>query len=190
MHRNAARVLVVAGSLLLSASTVFAQDTMSSSGRPIKLGGMLGASLPLGDFGDVAEMGFHIGALGEFSRPTWPLLLRGEVTYHRHGAKDFDGNASVLSFVPNLIFPIGDPASTARPYIIGGVGLYRLSVDLDLDIPGVDDSQSDTNAGINVGGGFTFNLSGFETFIEARFHSVFSEDSNTNFIPLSFGFKF
>ena len=55
---------------------------------------------------------------------------------------------------------------------------------------GVDISDTQTKFGINVGGGFTFNLSGFETFVEARFHSVFTEESNTNFIPLSFGFKF
>jgi hypothetical protein len=36
----------------------------------------------------------------------------------------------------------------------------------------------------------TFHLSGFDTFIEARFHSAFTDESNTNFIPLSFGFKF
>ena len=54
----------------------------------------------------------------------------------------------------------------------------------DLDV-----SDSQTKFGINFGGGFTFNLSGFETFVEARFHSVFAED-NANFIPISFGFKF
>ncbi len=191
MLGTTARVLAVAGSLVLSASPAFAQatGTMSESGRPLRLGGMLGASLPLGDFGDAAEVGFHIGALGEFAQPTWPFAFRGEITYHRHGAKDIDGNASVLSFVPNIIFPFGDPAATARPYIIGGLGLHRVSV--EIDVPGFGDAEeTETKFGLNVGGGINFNLAGFDTFIEARWHSVFTSGESTNFIPLSFGFKF
>jgi hypothetical protein len=190
MHGTTARVLVAAGALIVSASSALAQGTANESGRPLKLGAMLGGTLPIGDFGDGFDTGFHIGALGEFARPTWPVTIRGEITYHRHGASDFDGNASILSFIPNVVFPLGDPAATARPYLIGGLGLHRVSIDLDFDIPGVDDSASDTEFGFNVGGGFTFNLSGFETFVEARFHSIFTEGSSTNFIPLSFGFKF
>jgi hypothetical protein len=189
MHGTAARVLAIAGSLLLSASAAVAQGTANESGRPIKLGAMLGATLPIGDYGDVAETGFHIGLLGEYARPSWPALVRGEITYHRTGTQDFDGNTSVLSFVPNIVFPFGDPAATARPYVIGGLGLHRVSI--DIDVPGFGDaSDSETRFGFNVGGGFTFNLSGFETFVEARFHSVFTSGSSSNFIPLSFGFKF
>lgn len=191
MQRSRARVLVIAGSLLLSASPAFAQarGTMNESGRPLRLGAMLGASIPIGDFSDAAETGFHIGALGEFAQATWPFALRGEITYHRHGVKDVDGDASVLSFIPNLVFPFGDPAATARPYIIGGVGVHRVSI--DLEIPGFGDaSDSETKFGFNVGGGINFNLAGFDTFIEARFHSVLTSGSSTNFIPLSFGFKF
>ena len=191
MLGTTARALAVAGALLVSASPVLAQaqGTMDESGRPLRLGGMLGATLPIGDFGDAAEVGFHIGALGEFARPTWPFAFRGEVTYHRHGVKDVDGNASVLSFVPNIVFPFGDPAATARPYLIGGVGIHRVSI--DIDVPGFGDAEdSETKFGFNVGGGFNFNLAGFDTFIEARFHSVLTSGSSTNFIPLSFGFKF
>jgi hypothetical protein len=54
----------------------------------------------------------------------------------------------------------------------------------------VDISNSENKFGINLGGGFTFNLSGFETFVEARYHTIFTDENNTSFIPLSFGFKF
>jgi len=36
----------------------------------------------------------------------------------------------------------------------------------------------------------SFHLSGFETFVETRFNSVFTEGSKTNFMPFTFGFKF
>ena len=72
--------------------------------------------------------------------------------------------------------------------MIGGLGLYRLKASAEFE--GLDVSDTQTKFGLNFGAGLTFNLSGFETFVETRFHSVFAEDSNLNFIPLSFGFKF
>jgi opacity protein-like surface antigen len=191
---------VVGASALLIAATAQAQGTSGSSGRPFKLGGALGATIPLGDFGDFADLGFHLGGLVEYKPQAVPVNLRGEITYHRNGLKDdffssqnpaignVDGNNSILAFVGNAVIPFGDAASTARPYAIGGLGVYRVKQSGNDN--NIDFSISNTKFGINVGGGFSFNLSGFETFVEARFHSVFTEGSNTNFLPISFGFKF
>jgi hypothetical protein len=200
MHRFLGRFVIGAGALLIAA-TAQAQGTSGSSGRPFKLGGALGATIPLGDFGDGVDLGFHLGGLIEYKPQSVPVNLRGEITYHRLGLKsDFfaggtggfdnvDGNASMINFLGNVLIPFGDAAATARPYAIGGLGVYR--VKYSGDVPGGNTlSRSNTDFGINVGGGFTFNLSGFETFVEARFHSVFSENKNTNFLPISFGFKF
>lgn len=199
MHRLLGRFVIGAGALLIAA-TAHAQGTSGSSGRAFKLGGALGATVPLGDFGDGADLGFHVGGLIEYKPTSIPVNLRGEITYNRNGLKsDFfsdqdpifdnvDGDFSMVNFIGNLLFPFGDAASTARPYAIGGIGLYRMKA--SAEFAGVDISDTQTKFGLNVGGGFTFNLSGFETFVEARFHSVFTDESNTNFIPLSFGFKF
>jgi opacity protein-like surface antigen len=195
MHRFFGRFVVGAGALLIAAT---AQAQNADAGRPIKLGGALGATLPLGDFGDAADLGFHVGGLIEYKPASLPATLRGEITYNRNSLKegffdeipgvDVDGTSSMINFIGNVVFPFGDAASTARPYGIGGLGLYRLK--FSGDVAGFDVSETQTKFGLNVGGGFTFNLSGFETFVEARFHSVFTDESNTNFIPLSFGFKF
>jgi len=195
MHRFFGRFAIGAGALLIAA-TAQAQGT-SPSGRPFKLGGQLGASVPMGDFGDGADLGFHLGGLIEYKPASLPMSLRGELTYHRNGLKedffgsdfgDIDGNFSQIDFVGNALVPFGDAASTARPYVIGGLGLYRMKAAAEFE--DVDISDTQTKFGLNFGAGLTFNLSGFETFIETRFHSVFAEDSNLNFIPLSFGFKF
>ena len=196
MHRFLGRFVIGAGALLIAA-TAHAQGNSGTSGRPFKLGGALGATVPLGDYSDAADLGFNLGGLIEYKPQSVPVNLRGEITYHRNGLKDgafpafpdVDGNASIFGFVANALVPFGDPASTARPYAIGGVGVYR--VKLSGDLPGGNTlSRSETDFGLNIGGGFIFNLSGVETFVEARYHSVFTEDSNSNFIPLSFGFKF
>ena len=195
MHRFFGR-FVIGASALLIAATAHAQGT-NPSGRPFKLGGQLGASVPMGDFGDGADLGFHLGGLIEYKPASLPMSLRGELTYHRNGLKedyfgsdfgDIDGNFSQIDFVGNALMPFGDAASTARPYVIGGLGLYRMKASAEFE--GLDVSDTQTKFGLNFGAGLTFNLSGFETFVETRFHSVFAEGENLNFIPLSFGFKF
>jgi len=89
----------------------------------------------------------------------------------------------------NALFPVGDAALKARPYVIARIGVYHASSSADLP-SGNSVSRSDTNFGINLGGGFLFALSGFETFVELRYHIAFTEDNNTSFLPISFGFKF
>lgn len=53
-----------------------------------------------------------------------------------------------------------------------------------------NDSNSQTKFGLNGGAGFRFQLTGFSTFIEARWHTIFTEGSNAQMIPISVGFTF
>jgi len=199
MPRFFGRLLAGTGALLIAA-TANAQGTSNAPARPWKIGGALGATIPLGDFSDGADLGWHLGGLFEYKQPSFPVTWRGEITYHRNGLKDdffsgqipgvgnLDGNFSMFNVVANALYAFGDKAKTARPYIIGGLGLYKVKATASYQ--GIDISDSQTKFGINVGGGFEFALSGFDTFVEARFHSVFTDNSSTNFIPISFGFKF
>jgi len=199
MPRFLGRFVVGAGALLIAA-TAPAQGPTNAPARPWKIGGALGATIPLGDFSDNADLGWHLGGLFEYKQPSLPVTWRGEITYHRNGLnEDFfggqipgvgnlDGNFSMFNVVANALYAFGDKAKTARPYIIGGLGLYKVKATASYQ--GIDISDSQTKFGINVGGGFVFALSGFDTFVEARFHSVFTDNSSTNFIPISFGFKF
>ena len=136
MHRFLGRCIIGAGALLI-ATTASAQGTAGPAARPFKFGGSLGASVPIGDFGDGADLGFHLGGLVEYKPASLPMSLRGELTYHRNGLKndffagedpvfgDIDGNVSDISVLGNAVFPFGDAAATARPYAIAGLGVYR-----------------------------------------------------------------
>lgn len=199
MPRFLGRFVVGAGALLIAA-TAQAQGTSNAPARPWKVGGALGATIPLGDFSDAADLGWHLGGVFEYKQPSLPVTWRGELTYHRNGLKDsyfngqipgvenLGGNFSMLNFVANALYPFGEAAATTRPYIIGGLGVYKVKATATYQ--GLDISNSQTKFGLNVGGGVTFHLSGFDTFVEARFHSVFTDGGSTNFIPISFGFKF
>jgi len=196
MHRFFGRFGMAAGALLIAA-TAQAQGT-SGVGRSYKFGGDLGATVPLGDFSNGADLGFHLGGLIEYTPQSMPVSWRGEMAYHRNGLKNdyfaepglgnIDGNFSMFNIVGNAVMPFGDKAATIRPYAITGLGMYRVKASAEYE--GISVSTSDTKFGLNGGAGLSFHLSGFETFVEARFHSVFTESSNTNFIPFTFGFKF
>lgn len=187
MHRFFGRAVMAGGALLIAATA------QAQVGKSYKFGGDLGAAVPLGNFGDGADVGYHLGGLFEYTPKSMPVSWRGEIAYNRNGLKDtgidgLDGNFSMLNLVGNAVMPLGNKASSIRPYVIGGMGIYRVKASAEFD--GVTASQSDTKMGLNAGGGLSFHLSGFETFVETRFNSVFTDGSNMNFMPLTFGFKF
>ena len=192
MHRYFGRGIMAAGALLIAA-TAQAQGTSTAVGKPYKFGADLGAAVPTGDFGDGADLGFHLGGLFEYTPMSMPVSWRGEIAYNRNGLKDtgidgVDGNFSMFNIVGNAVMPFGDKAASVRPYAIGGLGIYRVKASAEFD--GVTASQSDTKMGLNAGAGLSFHLSGFESFVETRFNSVFADGSNMNFMPFTFGIKF
>src|SRR5215471_11277036 len=130
MHRFFGRA-VMAGGALLIAATAQAQNS-SGVGHPYKFGADLGATVPTGNFSDGADLGFHLGGLFEYTPKSMPVSWRGEIAYNRNGLKDtgidgMDGNFHMFNIVGNAVMPFGDKAASVRPYIIGGLGMYRLT---------------------------------------------------------------
>ncbi len=79
-----------------------------------------------------------------------------------------------------------------RPYLIGGAGIYneRLSATATDQNGTSSGSASESKFGFNLGGGVTIPLSGFDTFIEARYHRVTGQDGTTAFVPITVGVMF
>jgi hypothetical protein len=173
-------------------ASTLAAGAAQAQGNPIAFGIVAGASVPLGDFGDAAKVGWHAGGLLEWTGPTFPLGVRGEVVYHRFDSEvDDEVSLNVLTVTGNLVwmFPMSGP-TTVRPYLIGGGGWYRVGCS---DCGGLD---SENKGGINVGAGIQVPLSGFTSIVEARWHMIFdsddsiADDSNSTFIPISVGLMF
>jgi hypothetical protein len=53
-----------------------------------------------------------------------------------------------------------------------------------------DAEDTQTKFGLNAGAGLRFQLTGFSTFIEARWHTIFTEGSNTQMVPITVGITF
>lgn len=194
----------LAGIAALAALPALAQAQSTTSSRPVSFGVSAGASVPTGDLGDAVDVGYNIGAHVLLAPSSLRMLaFRGDVSFDSWKAKEtfgvVDGNTRALSVMGNVILKPGSEMSI-KPYAIGGLGLINSKSKGSVTVGGVTttvsgDSQSDFGA--QVGGGLEFKLSGFTTFLEAKFTTAFSgeEDSNGNkskahWIPVTFGIRF
>ena len=181
MKRNVLGVMTAIAAIAASAPAAQAQN-------PMTFGIAAGASIPMGDLADndlfSAKTGWHGMATLGFMPTMLPFGMRIDGMYNSMSLEG-GGDASYRIIGANANAIIAMPATVASPYLIGGVGMYNQKIDSDdIDIDG------ETDFGINVGIGTKFNLSGFGTFAEIRYHNIFSEGSSTQFLPITFGIMF
>lgn len=118
-----------------------------------------------------------------FGRTTGPFSFFIDGTYQDLGDSDnaFELNNGLIYFTGNLVykFPTGE-ATRIRPYLIGGGGYYT-----NEDFDGGD-------FGINGGAGAFLPLGSgnIRAFLEGRFHNVFTDGDDLNFIPVTLGLRF
>ena len=172
--------------MVLVTSVARAQD---ASGTAVEFGVGGGLSLPLGDFDDFAKTGWHGTALVSVVPASIPVGFQIDGNFSRFS------DDTPLDIKEQLIYGTGNVVynfktsedSRFRPYLIGGVGVYNLDAKGD-DVPST--VESTTKFGINGGAGFNFSAGSAGLFLEGRFHNVFTEGSNTNFIPITVGVRF
>ena len=175
-------VAALALGMLVSTSALHAQ------GAEFSLGG--GVDLPLGDFDDVAKMGFH-GLAGVSVEPAnWPVGIQVDGSYSQ--LKD-DALLNVDKYqliygTANIVYKFTtSEESRFRPYLIGGGGVYNFKSKGD-GATGID--ASETKFGFNAGAGFDIKTGSAGLFVEGRFHDVFTTGPNVKFIPLTIGVRF
>ena len=171
--------------------------------RAFRIGLQGGVSMPLGDFGDEnafgAETGFNVGASIGFKPAVLPVGLQLDVAYNRFGMSDaifeaepglegvdVDANWNVISGTANIVADM--PGAVVRPYLIGGVGMYKYEIKATAE--GTSVSFDDTDFGLNGGIGLRFPLGTMSAKLEARYHRIFVEDESISFLPISFGIEF
>lgn len=196
--------------LSLAAAAVLAMP-LSAQGTGTNPGGAYyrlhgGISLPTGDYADIYELGFRgAGTIG-WQLAGIPVGFDLELAYDRLrgdeiGSVDF-GDLSVWSGTVNVRYDVQTEGSVT-PYVVAGGGIYhasgsasgdfkadlRLSRGVRFGTTGgdIEIEDSETKAGLNVGGGLLFGRSRTRFFVEARYHSVFVEGTNFNMIPITVG---
>lgn len=162
-------------------TVVSAAPVAAQVASPIGFNVRAGAALPVGADADGMETGFTLGAGLSFRPPLLPVGLRFDGDFNRFGVKDVDANVSIWSLTANAeVAPAMSPI-----YFIGGLGMYSSKINSDLVA-----SNSETDLGFNAGAGFRLPLTGFKTFVEARYHSIGTEGGRTAYVPITFGVAF
>ena len=164
--------------LAAASSTSSAQST-----KPISLGISAGAAIPVSDLGDDFNTGWNATVSLGLNSVGTPLGIRFDGMYNGLSPKDGVDlpDIKIAGANANLVYAL--PGTGIRPYLIGGAGAYGLKVD-------APNRDWDTKFGLNGGIGASFPLSGFNTFVEARLHHVFTDNTATQFIPVTFGNSF
>jgi len=200
MKRTAINAAVLGLVLSAAAAPISAQAIV---GSPVRLGIMGGATAPLSDFSDVAKTGWNAGVLVNIGVPLVPVSFRVDGQWQQLQGKNYDGGGGLVTHddfriidgTANVVYTFGAALPT-KFYLIGGAGVYNVRVKND----DFDVNASSTKFGLNGGVGFKFQLTGFSTFIEARYHNVFKgsavgdvNDDNAKslqFVPISVGITF
>lgn len=168
--RLLSRAALAVAAILFAAPSLHAQMSLNVA---------LGASVPMGDVADQLEMGYNATVGLGIKPPLAPLGVRVEGMFNSFSYKSpIDASQRVMAVTANGTF-------TVMPtiYLIGGVGMYNSKAS-------VSGSPSSTDLGFNVGAGVNIPLTGFGTYLEARFHHVPVENGNFQFVPITFGIKF
>jgi hypothetical protein len=168
----------LAAAALLVAGATSAASAQSGT-TPVSFGISGGPSLPTSDG---LNSGFQVaGHLGFRSR-TSPLGVRFDVLYDNWDVEGTSIDLRALGGTANLMFHLPSTSTAVRPYLSGGIGVYNLKASRGGD--------GETNAGLNAGVGLDFPMSGIIPFAEVRFHSIFTDEEKTNFVPIVFGIRF
>lgn len=152
-----------------------------------------GIVVPTGTLSDGNSTGYSGSALVRVQPPASPVGFQVDAFYTRFGLEGVDGHSRMIGGTANAVvaFP---GASMARPYLIGGLGLYNGKTTID----GFGSSEAQTKFGINAGAGFDFGLGKAKLFAEGRFHAIMKgvtdgttgDEKTAYMIPLTVGLRF
>jgi hypothetical protein len=171
----------LAGVALVSLSAASQAQTITP--KPVQFGVAGGAVIPTGDLADGLNTGFNGTVIVGFRPAMIPLGIRVEGAYNQMGAEGGGGNVHITSVTGNFVYRF--PSATVSPYAIGGAGWCQAAV----SVTGFG-TVSDNHFCWNAGGGIEMQLSGFQTFVEARYNKVQSDNGSIAYVPIVFGVMF
>lgn len=197
--------LSLMSALALAAPAASTQEMSAPQTYPIGFGIAGGLLVPTGDVSDLQSTGWNLQGFVDWTSGTSPFGVRGDISFGSLMGKDITVGGVTASASNLHLFSItGDgvwmirpaPGSTSRttPYLLAGIGLYHAST--EASVGGVTEDNSSTDFGINFGGGVLYELAGFSTFAEIRYHNVFSgassdgESTSAHYIPIVVGLRF
>jgi hypothetical protein len=179
--------------LTLVSLPVAAHAQMGALVKPVQFGIAAGATVPVSDLSNGSSTGFNVTGTIGVTPQLIPLGVRVDAAYNRFSPKNgVDGDTRFTSITGNLVYKV--PSIVISPYLIGGAGWYNVGIGSSATTPDGTvngfSGGSTNHFGWNLGAGISMPLSGFDTFIEARYNQVQGNGSSAKFIPITFGIMF
>lgn len=177
------------------ASVAFGQTRATASSAPSEwaVDGSIGFVAP--DFGS-ASLGFDLmGAAEWHPKSTLPVAFRGEIGWDYFGYGDvyagYGAHSDIIRFAVDALYDIPVHwSSKLQPYILGGLGIYHVSTSISCPAgTAFCAGASDTNLGINLGGGLRYPFGPVDGFFELRWHEAFAA-GDAAFFPFQFGVRY
>jgi hypothetical protein len=157
---------------------VLALSVLPAAGQAQVLLGA-GFTSPTGDFTEVADPGYHVTVGFEVGIPSLPVGLRLDGAYHRMPAPSAEYDAPrIVGGGLDVVFHL--PGSGIEPYMLVGIGRYRVSSGP------AGSGEVDHDRGFHAG--FGVNL-GSAAFVEIRWVRISSEGPNVHYVPVSVGLR-
>lgn len=125
----------------------------------VKLGPRL--TIDLGDIADATGSDWALGADARVRSEDFPVQANGNIDYY-----PIDEDLTIQTFDVNVVFLFIAEEQSITPYAGLGLGVTRVSSDLDI---GEDGFGDDTELGTNFVGGVEFELGLLTPFLEAQF---------------------
>jgi len=165
---------------VLSATVLFLLLPAATQAQLRLLGGV-GVTNPLGDLNKVSSVGWRATGGIELGIADLPVGLRADGSYDSFGQQGSNPQTSVLSGALSVV--VNFPGIGLAPYVLGGLGSYRTSVD-------TAGSDPVTKAGIHGAFGVDIGAVGFGGYAEVRYVSVKTEsDANQRFVTATLGIR-
>lgn len=168
---------------LIAAALVFAGASASVAQSKVAFGVGGGLLMPMGDYGDVDNMGFTFGGGASIGLGSAPVRLRVEGSYGTSSHDGVGGKTKILGGMVSVVYPF-QTAGQIKPYVLAGLGYYNV----DVSVTGFG-SADESKLGFGGGAGVMFPMSSVELFVEARFMSI-ATDERTTFLPIIAGVRF
>ena len=175
MKRIGLAVLAV-GALSLGAAQLQAQASFGVG---------VGLTMPMGDYGDVASMGFHAQGSALFGLGAGPMNIRADLAYHHTGIEGgADGSTTLIGGMANLVYNFATTGS-AKPYALLGVGYFSEKAD-------AGGTFDDSGIAYGIGFGVNFAMTAASLFAEVKYQTIAENDTfnATNFFPITVGVRF
>jgi opacity protein-like surface antigen len=171
---------------LVALITIAGAGSLSAQGVRFGIGG--GLLVPMGNYKDADKMGWLVGGDATYWMMGTPVGIRADVQYSQTSEKSgvLAHTTKIIGGLAEAVYAFGKKGDGVRPYIMGGLGLYNVKI----DVSGL--SGSTTKVGFGGGAGLAFKLGtgGTRFFVEGKFVSVATSGSSYTFLPIRAGFRF